>query len=282
MSKKRVPHEQSPAKNVRRGLSKTMLIVLAVCVVAAGAALSRWEPVRRSLGLSSTLTSAPPQAGNLNLAKEYIYSGGRLVATEEPTNSSLPAGPPPTNLVATATSATSVTLTWTPPATGTVTNYVVERRQNVNSPYTALTPNPTSNAFPDNTAVGGIAYLYRVRASFSDGGVSDNSNVDMATTLTFTDDPLTVGVTPIKAGHLSEMRQAVNAVRLTAGLSPANWTDASLVGAAIKAVHVQELRSNLDPALSLLGFTILPYTDPSLQGVAVKKVHLEELRNRVK
>jgi hypothetical protein len=52
--------------------------------------------------------------------------------------------------------------------------------------------------------------------------------------ITFTDDPLTTGVTTVKAQHLQELRQAVNAVRGVAGLTAATWTDASLTSVVIK------------------------------------------------
>ncbi len=74
----------------------------------------------------------------------------------------------------------------------------------------------------------------------------------------------------------------MNAVRATAGLGAATWTDASAQGVAIKAVHLQELRTNVDQALSTLGFATQPYTDPNLIGIGVKKTHIEELRQRVK
>jgi hypothetical protein len=85
MSKKRVPHVKPPEKKLRpRKIRKTAFIALALCVAAAtGVALSRFEPARRTLGLSAS--TAPTQATppNLALAKEYIYAGGRLIATEE-------------------------------------------------------------------------------------------------------------------------------------------------------------------------------------------------------
>lgn len=105
---------------------------LLLCIVAAGAASLRWQPVRRTVGLSplsEPLAQATPTP--LLLSKEYVYAGGRLVATEEPTPQ--PSGSPPTNLVATSSIPSSgqlvVKVTWPAPADATPTGYVVERAQ---------------------------------------------------------------------------------------------------------------------------------------------------------
>ncbi|HEY9402808.1 MAG TPA: lamin tail domain-containing protein [Pyrinomonadaceae bacterium] len=104
MSKKRIPHVKPPEKKLRpRRTRKTAFIVIALCMVAAtGVALSRFEPARRTLGLSPS--TAPTQAtpANPTLAKEYIYADGRLVATEEPAATPVPT-PTPCSLPANIT-----------------------------------------------------------------------------------------------------------------------------------------------------------------------------------
>lgn len=300
MSKKSVSQEKSSAKKFSRVLTKRV-VALVFCVAVTVTALSRWEPVRRTLGLSSTRSSAPQQTVAPNPTKEYIYADGRLIATEEPEGGTGSSGccrypngkripdcwcrnttlTVPQNFAAATQSASQTVLTWSA-SSGPVAYYQVERSQSIAGPYTALSPNAGETSFTDTTMSDGIAYLYRVRAVDAAGDFSDYSNVDLATAFTFSDNPLTAGITPVRAAHLTEMRQAVNAVRMTAGLPPANWTDTALVGVSIKAVHVQELRSNLDHALVALGLATAPYTDMALQGVPIKKIHIEELRNRVK
>jgi len=99
---------------------------------------------------------------------------------------------------------------------------------------------------------------------------------------TFTDDPLTAGVT-IKAVHVTELRDAVNQARARASLTAATWTDTSLPGVAIKAVHILELHARLDEARAALGLSVASYTDPGLNvGTIVKAVHIQELRDRVR
>lgn len=101
----------------------------------------------------------------------------------------------------------------------------------------------------------------------------------------FTDDTLSVGITTAKAQHIIELRQAVDAMRAVAGLSPAPWMDGMLTpnSSVIRAIHIQELRTYLDDAATRLGYSTLPYTDPSLStGYSIKRIHIEELRQRIR
>ena len=187
----------------------------------------------------------------------------------------------PTNLTITSTANTSVSLSWTAPA-GSVNNYQVERTQSVSVPFSQI-GTPTATNFNDTTVSSGNAYLYRVRA-VSGGIPSSPSNMVVGTAITYTDNPLSVGVTQIKAVHVSEVRQSINAVRSVAGLSAASWLDTSLPGIFVKAVHIQEMRDRLGEALTVLSVPVAAYTDPVLatgaNGTPVKKIHIEELRQR--
>lgn len=271
---------------------------LALCVLAAGAASLKWGPIRRAVGLAPL---AEPQATPtpLPLSKEYIYAGGRLVATEEPNS---PSGPPPTNLVATATSATSVDVTWTAPA-GTVSGYVVERAQGKDGPYTQLGTAPASqHSFADAAPASSqppsadTSYLYRVKATYAGGGSSVYSNDDLATTVIFTDDPL-VGsndthppsATVIKAAHLTELRRAVSAVHTLAGLGAVtSWSYPDPVSnppssqRPIYLEDVKNLRDRLDEALPALGRTPPAYADLTRNVTKVAKDHFQQLRDAVK
>lgn len=131
----RVKAGERPAparKRLRRGKA-AIVAPLVLCVIAAGAASLRWGPLRHAVGLAPAAGPAAQTTPTpLQLAKEYVYAGGRLVATEEPTP--VPSGPPPTNLVATSSIPSSgqlvVRLTWAAPSSGATPNgYVVERAQ---------------------------------------------------------------------------------------------------------------------------------------------------------
>lgn len=184
----------------------------------------------------------------------------------------------PTNLIATAASTSQVSVTWN--AVTSAVSYQVFRSSN-NSPFALVGPSPATN-FTNFGLLPNTTYLYQVKAVDASGNVGPPSNIDLATTIVFTDDPLVARSTVVEAVHLTELRTAVNAVRAAAGLSAATFTDSAPAGVRIKAVHVTEMRSALDAALTPLGFSAGGYTDAAPTGLPVKAVHFQELRNRVK
>lgn len=287
-SKKKARGAAAPASPGASGPRRSRYYVAALSalvLLAASAAATRYDAVRVAVGLGPL--AVEPAQGNapLPLAKEYVYAGGGLVATEEPTATPVPtpAGPPPTNLVATATSPSSVSLVWTPPAGGVI-GYVVERRGAAGTQ--SIPTGGTSASFSDTTPAGDYAYLYRVKAVYA-GGTSDYGNADLATTVMFTDAQLQ-GVT-IKAAHLTELRRAVNAVRALAGVNAAAWTYPDPVSSpqsqrrAIYLEDVTDLRARLDEAMGPLGLTTGYPANPLLaRGAVVGAQHFEQIRSRVK
>jgi galactose oxidase-like protein/glyoxal oxidase-like protein/fibronectin type III domain protein len=209
-------------------------------------------------------------------------SGVPSVAKFINVNSSNPLPPSaPGNLVATATSTSSASLTWGAPS-GSVDHYEIQRSLSRNGPFTTLAPT-SATSFTDSPLSSGTTYIYRVRAVDGQGNYSGFSNIDIATTIIFADDPLVASVTVVKAQHLTQLRQAVDAVRAAAALGGASWSDSAPLGVVIKAVHITELRSNLDQARGLLGLSTGSYTDSITPGVTVvKAIHIQELRDRVK
>ena len=101
----------------------------------------------------------------------------------------------------------------------------------------------------------------------------------------FTDDPLQIGVTPIRAVHIVELRARVNALRTRYGLGAYEWSNATLAAqqSALLVVHISELRAALRDAYVAAGRTPPEYTDPALipgQTIA-KAIHVTELRAAV-
>ena len=102
----------------------------------------------------------------------------------------------------------------------------------------------------------------------------------------FTDEPLNRHVTLVKAGHLAELRQAINTLRSGWSLSPFSWTDPTLTARStpIKTVHLTELRTALSQAYTAAGRTPPTYTDPTLTArvTLIKATHVSELRAAVR
>jgi hypothetical protein len=92
MPKRRVARRAAAKPTGRWTVGKIVLVVLAICLMASGLTWAAWG----RLGTRYTATPhpvnpptppAPPQQNTLSPvipSKEYIYAGGRLVATEEP------------------------------------------------------------------------------------------------------------------------------------------------------------------------------------------------------
>lgn len=263
-----------------RGKNRKWTVIGSVCLIVVLGAVTIAGPWGTAPGIRRVralfISPPPPPIPPPNSpSKEYIYAGGRLIATEEPNPLVAPTG-----LVADTFSGTQVNVTWV--AAPNAHHYQVERAPNLGGTFTVLNSNVATTTYTDSTVTAVNAYLYRVRSADAAGNLSAPGNLDVATAITFTDVPVTAGTTLIKAQHVTELRQAVNAVRATANLSAATWTDATLTDVIVKAVHVQELRTNLDAALTALGLTTSSYTDSSLTGVAIKSVHIDEIRQRVK
>ncbi len=181
----------------------------------------------------------------------------------------------PTGLVATATTTTRVELSWN--AVAGATQYQVVRGSN--APIVT-----SSTTYADTTVVPGTSYVYKVRALDASAQVSPYSARDAATTILFSDEPLVANTTFVKLAHITQLRQAVNAMRAAAGAAAATFTDPTLTSVRIKAVHLQELRTALTEARNLLGLPALTFTDAVLTAgtTRVKAAHVQELRNGVK
>jgi len=260
-----------------------------VTVVAASVTVAYRKPLGAALGSKSNPGVEPPPT--LSLSKEYIYAGGRLIATEEP-GTGCGAGPSaPGQLDATAVASGVVSLTW-PASPGAVDHYQVERKQSVpDSSYVVVNqyvPPAPIVSVNDNVSTGVVAYVYRVRAFDSGGCASQYGPADLATSIIFANDPLVSQLTVISAVHVTQLRQAVDAVRMTAGLGAFSWTDppgtnpSALVGTPVKAAQVIQLREGLNQALLALGFQAMPPDSTIAVGSKVYAAHLQDIRVRVK
>lgn len=304
--KRNIAAAEAPLPPVRRRKWRVIAALLAtVCaLLSASYAATRYAPVRRVVGLAPLPAPIAPQGGpgSLSLAKEYIYAGGRLIATEEPTPVPTPTptpgpvGSPPSGFIAVFDAAASggtgaVTLNWAKPS-GTITGYVVERRQSlgVNDPVTNIPVSGDVESYTDAPGTGDNAYLYRVRALFANGTTSPYSDYDLATTVPFTDSSLQGTV--IKATHLTELRRAVRAVWTLTGQGQPTWTypDPTSQSRQVYLEDMTELRQRLDAALTQLDTTLgvqkflqpYPATPALSRNQPIYAAHFQQIRDRLK
>ena len=82
----------------------------------------------------------------------------------------------------------------------------------------------------------------------------------------FTDDPLTARVTPVKVGHVAELRLRIDDLRSRYWLPPFPWTDATLIPGVtpVKAAHVTELRTAIGAVYAAAGRAAPSYTRSTL------------------
>ena len=186
----------------------------------------------------------------------------------------------PTSVLATATSTSVVHVTWS--AVPGADHYNVYRRTGVSFGLAGTVMAPTT-FLDDSGRTANTAYLYKVVAVGSGGDVSPDSNIDLAVTTIFTDDPITVATTQVKALHLIEMRAAVNAIETLAGITPTVFTDAVPTGVAVKAIHITELRTALTNARNSLSLSPLSFTNTLVAGTSiVQAIDFTEIRNGMK
>jgi hypothetical protein len=241
------------------------------------------SPVTLVAGAASYMTSALTTGFHSITA---VYGGDSTFYTSTSSLLSQQVYPPfgtPGGLVATTLMfSTQVLLTWN--FVGGVDHYEVAR-SSFNGPYVTIGL-PVGATYFDSNTVANTTYLYKVRAVDSVGTLSGYSNVDPATTVFFTDDPLIAGSTIVKAAHVNELRTAANAMRAAAGLTPAIFTDLSLSSSIIiQAVHMQEIRTALDEARStLLLLPPLVYTEGTLTPTVsvIKAAFVQQMRDGTK
>ena len=104
--------------------------------------------------------------------------------------------------------------------------------------------------------------------------------------LAFTDDPLAAQSTLVRTVHITELRSAIDIVRVARGLATFAWTDPALLPGRtpVNVVHLTELRTALDQAYQAAGRALPAYADPSVVAgqTVIKATHLDELRAAVR
>jgi len=157
--------------------------------------------------------------------------------------------------------------------------YSVWRSSN-NQPYSVV-GTTSANTFPDtNNVVAGKTYLYKVTATVN-GLPSNPSNIDLATTVVFTDDNQLLGKS-VRATYLQGIRDAVNMVRVAAGLSQLTWSPPLAVGDPIRITDITDLRTGLAAAYQQIGLPSPTWGESITNTTVIKASHSQELRDKVK
>lgn len=91
------PKPNQPDSQSRSRRKAAVAIGLILCLGVTGVILAQWRASRAVTRASATLMVAPPTPSFSpnSPSKEYIYAGGRLIATEEPVSTPTPPPPPP-------------------------------------------------------------------------------------------------------------------------------------------------------------------------------------------
>ena len=134
---------------------------------------------------------ATDAAGNLS-----TFSSTATTTTMPTPDTTPPSAP--TNLTATAASATQINLSWTVSTDNVgVTGYRVARCQGAGCSNFAEIATPTAATFNDTGLAASTSYSYRVRATDAAGNLSTYSSTDTASTAA---GPISVQITPVRGG----------------------------------------------------------------------------------
>lgn len=252
-------------------------------VTACTGCTYQWTITGGTITSSSTVNAITytPNATNVTLGVTIITARGCGITASKTFLSQCVPVTAPANVVATATSTSNVNVTWDT-SVGALTYNVYRSTDGTNYSLAGFTTAPTVT-FADGGRSANTAYLYKVRAV--NGGESSDSNIDLATTVMFTDDPLVVSTTQVKAAHVTELRTAVNAVRTLASLGAGSYTDPTITATvtSVKAAHINDLRTAINAARAALALSTISYGETvTASATTVKASHITELRNGVK
>jgi hypothetical protein len=249
-------------------------------VAACGGCTYAWQITGGSITSSTTSNSITytPSGPSTTLTVTVTRNGACGITASKTLSTSCASLGAPTNVVATALSASSIQITWS--AVGGASSYNVYRNDGVTN---TLAGNTAGLTLTDNAVSGNKSYLYTVKAF--NGAEGPASNVDLATTVIFTDPTLVAGTTPTKAAHINELRTAVNAVRTLAALGAGSYTDVTLIAGTteMKGLHITDLRAALNAARTALSLTAVSYTDPVITAgtTVIKTANITDLRGGV-
>lgn len=162
----------------------------------------------------------------------------------------------PSGVLVTAAGPGAMAVSWSPSSAGAgISGYRLRRLPDGYS-FDVTTGTSTTDTYG---LVPGRAYVYTVRAVDQNGVESGSSAPELATLLSF-DPEAFQSNKRIRGSDIGQLRRAVDAVRATAGLSPA-WTSYEALTGIAYAASIIEIQTRLNEARTTL---YLPPVQPSI------------------
>ena len=222
---------------------------------------------------STSFTTSALLFGSHDITAEYTSTSGDNAPSSGLVT--VVVGTAPTGLVATATTAKNVDLSWN--AVAGATQYEIVRAPS-SIPFTVV----SATSYSDGSVSGLTTYVYQVRATDLPGHSTPFSAPDAATTFFFTDDPLVPNVSLIKANYSMEVRQAIDVFRAAGGLGAYPFGP-DLTGLLVRAADVEAMLTALNDGRTALGLSTIVFSDPPVAGsTRVTPSQLQQLRDGVK
>ena len=126
------------------------------------------------------------------------------------------------------------------------------------------------------------AGTYTIEATTFGEAVTASFTLRVSELRPFADDPVEAGQ-PIKAQHITELRQRIDGLRVSAGLGRYSWVDRTIRPGVttVRAVHWEQMRTALDDVYDADGRRRPRYTGAIRVGVPIEAEHVNELRRAV-
>ncbi len=147
--------------------------------------------------------------------------------------------------------------------------------------WTRVIANTISPSYTEYSAPANTVYTFRMEAYDGSNHLVASSNTDLAMIVSFTDDPLTSGIT-VRAQHLLEIVAAANTLRATAGLPPINLGPGLANGQPIRASHITALHNAINEARVALGAAAVTFTDDLTADPVIRARQVQDLREAIR
>lgn len=254
-------------------------VTLTATVTASGSALSGTVAFKDGATL---LGSAPLSGGSASISINTLSSGSHSLTATYSGDASAEGSSSaaytqvitlaaPNNVDAATISTARVRITWS--AVANASSYRVER----STDNVTFTPVATVNALTvdDTTVNANASYLYRVVAVDGGGLAGVPSARDVAATRQFVSDPQRV----LRASHVNDLRLAINTFRASVNIGLASYTRPTIgAGAQLKTSDVNEMRNAVNAARMTAGLPLFAWADTIAAGTPLKWSHFRELQ----